>query len=215
LVWMIRCKPRFGSGSGRLAGLAAPLPLQQLAMGAATDGNTLVQIALFFTKAGAFVFGSGLAIVPFLYGGVVTDYKWLTEQQFVDAVAIAMITPGPVVITTAFIGYLVAGLPGACVAALATFIPCYLLTILPAPYFKKYGKHPALMAFVDGITAAAVGAIAGSVVVLAQRSVVDVPTAILAVGTGYLLWKFKTLKEPVIVIAAALVGLVVYPLMQM
>ncbi len=108
-----------------------------------------------------------------------------------------------------------AGLPGACVAALATFIPCYLLTILPAPYFKKYGKHPALMAFVDGITAAAVGAIAGSVVVLAQRSVVDVPTAILAVGTGYLLWKFKTLKEPVIVIAAALVGLVVYPLMQM
>lgn len=207
LVWMIRCKPRFGSGSGRLAGLAAPLPLQQLAMGAATDGNTLVQIALFFTKAGAFVFGSGLAIVPFLYGGVVTDYKWLTEQQFVDAVAIAMITPGPVVITTAFIGYLVAGLPGACVAALATFIPCYLLTILPAPYFKKYGKHPALMAFVDGITAAAVGAIAGSVV--------DVPTAILAVGTGYLLWKFKTLKEPVIVIAAALVGLVVYPLMQM
>ncbi len=215
LVWMIRCKPRFGSGSGRLAGLAAPLPLQQLAMGAATDGNTLVQIALFFTKAGAFVFGSGLAIVPFLYGGVVTDYKWLTEQQFVDAVAIAMITPGPVVITTAFIGYLVAGLPGACVAALATFIPCYLLTILPAPYFKKYGKHPALMAFVDGITAAAVGAIAGSVVVLAQRSVVDVPTAILAVGTGYLLWKFKTLKEPVIVIAAALVGVVVYPLMQM
>lgn len=215
LVWMIRCKPRFGSGSGRLAGLAAPLPLQQLAMGAATDGNTLIQLALFFTKAGAFVFGSGLAIVPFLYGGVVTEYHWLTEQQFVDAVAVAMITPGPVVITTAFIGYLVAGVPGACVAALATFIPCYLLTILPAPYFKKYGKHPALMAFVDGITAAAVGAIAGSVVVLAQRSVVDIPTAILAVGTGYLLWKFKTIKEPVIVIAAALVGLAVYPLMQM
>lgn len=214
LVWMIRCKPRFGSGSGRLAGLAAPLPLQQLAMGAATDGNTLVQIALFFTKAGAFVFGSGLAIVPFLYGGVVTDYKWLSEQQFVDAVAIAMITPGPVVITTAFIGYLVAGFPGACVAALATFIPCYLLTILPAPYFKKYGKHPALMAFVDGITAAAVGAIAGSVVVLAQRAVVDVPTALLAVGTGYLLWKFKALKEPVVVIAAAIIGLAVYPLMH-
>jgi chromate transporter len=125
-----------------------------------------------------------------------------------------MITPGPVVITTAFIGYLVAGLPGACITALATFIPCYLFTILPAPYFKKYGKHPALMAFVDGITAAAIGAIAGSVVVLAQRSIVDIPTALLALMTGFILWKFKTLKEPIIVIAAALIGLAVYPLMH-
>ena len=160
LVWLIRCKPNFRA-SGRLSAFAAPIPLQQVAVTVASDGNTLVQIALFFTKAGAFVFGSGLAIVPFLYGGVVTEYHWLTEQQFVDAVAVAMITPGPVVITTAFIGYLVAGLPGACITALATFIPCYLFTILPAPYFKKYGKHPALMAFVDGITAAAIGAIAG------------------------------------------------------
>ena len=175
LVWLIRCKPNFRA-SGRLSAFAAPIPLQQVAVTVASDGNTLVQIALFFTKAGAFVFGSGLAIVPFLYGGVVTEYHWLTEQQFVDAVAVAMITPGPVVITTAFIGYLVAGLPGACITALATFIPCYLFTILPAPYFKKYGKHPALMAFVDGITAAAIGAIAGSVVVLAQRSIVDIPT---------------------------------------
>ncbi len=140
LVWLIRCKPNFRS-SGRLSAFAAPIPLQQVAVTVASDGNTLVQIALFFTKAGAFVFGSGLAIVPFLYGGVVTEYHWLTEQQFVDAVAVAMITPGPVVITTAFIGYLVAGLPGACITALATFIPCYLFTILPAPYFKKYGKH--------------------------------------------------------------------------
>jgi chromate transporter len=153
-------------------------------------------------------------IVPFLYGGVVTEHHWLTEHQFVDAVAVAMITPGPVVITTAFIGYLVAGFQGACIAALATFIPCYLFTILPAPYFKKYGKHPALIAFVDGITAAAIGAIAGSVVVLAQRSIVDIPTALLALVTGFLLWKFKTLKEPIIVIAAALIGLAVYPLMH-
>ncbi len=213
LVWLIRCKPNFRA-SGRLSAFAAPIPLQQVAVTVASDGNTLVQIALFFTKAGAFVFGSGLAIVPFLYGGVVTEYHWLTEQQFVDAVAVAMITPGPVVITTAFIGYLVAGLPGACITALATFIPCYLFTILPAPYFKKYGKHPALMAFVDGITAAAIGAIAGSVVVLAQRSIVDIPTALLALMTGFILWKFKTLKEPIIVIAAALIGLAVYPLMH-
>jgi chromate transporter len=97
----------------------------------------LKQIGWFFFKAGAFVFGSGLAIVPFLYGGVVKEYGWLNEQQFLDAVAVAMITPGPVVITVGFIGYLVAGVPGASVAALATFLPCYLFTILPAPYFKN------------------------------------------------------------------------------
>ena len=128
----------------------------------------LTQIGWFFFKAGAFVFGSGLAIVPFLYGGVVKEYQWLNEQQFLDAVAVAMITPGPVVITVGFIGYLVAGVPGACVAALATFLPCYLFTIIPAPYFKKYGKHPAIKAFVDGVTAAAIGAIAGAVFVLGK-----------------------------------------------
>lgn len=213
LVWWIRRKPSLPNGTN--AAIAAPITLPtlpQLAVGAATDSNTLLQIALFFAKAGAFVFGSGLAIVPFLYGGVVTEYGWLNDQQFVDAVAIAMITPGPVVITTAFIGYLVAGFWGACVAAVATFVPCYLLTILPAPYFKKYGKHPALLAFVDGITAAAIGAIAGSVVVLAQRSIVDIPTALLAIGTVLVLLKFKTIKEPAIVLLAALIGLLVYPL---
>jgi len=133
------------------------------------DHSILRQIGWFFFKAGAFVFGSGLAIVPFLYGGVVKEYGWLNDQQFLDAVAVAMITPGPVVITVGFIGYLVAGVPGACVAALATFLPCYLFTILPAPYFKKWGKHPSIKAVVDGITAAAVGAIAGAVIVLAKR----------------------------------------------
>ena len=113
----------------------------------------LFQIAIFFLKAGAFVFGSGLAIVPFLYGGVVKEHQWLTDRQFLDAVAVAMITPGPVVITVGFIGYLIAGFPGACIAALATFLPCYLFTILPAPYFKKYGKNPSLKAFIDGVTA--------------------------------------------------------------
>ncbi len=156
------------------------------------------------------MFGSGLAIVPFLYGGVVRDFQWLTERQFLDAVAVAIITPGPVVITVGFIGYLVAGFPGACVAALATFLPCYLLTILPAPYFKKYGKLPSIVAFVDGVTAAAIGAIAGSVVVIAKRSIVDLPTALIALATVALLWKFKRLQEPVIVLGAALLGLALY-----
>lgn len=215
LVWCVRVK--FKQSGNRLfslaAPVAAPIAAPKIALATLTDTNTLIQIALFFTKAGAFVFGSGLAIVPFLYGGVVTENQWLTERQFVDAVAVAMITPGPVVITTAFIGYLVAGFTGACIAAVATFLPCYLLTILPAPYFKKYGKHPALIAFVDGITAAAIGAIAGSVVVLAQRSVMDIPTTLLAIGTAILLWKFKKIQEPLIVGGAALIGLVVYPLL--
>ena len=212
VAWIWRCRPRFGTG-----GAAQVLSTQAPTVGlfaASADWSTLTQIAVFFTKAGAFVFGSGLAIVPFLYGGVVTEYRWLTERQFVDAVAVAMITPGPVVITVGFIGYLVAGLPGACVAALATFLPCYLFTIIPAPYFKKYGKHPALIAFVDGVTAAAIGAIAGAVIVLAQRSITDVLSGALALATVALLWRFKKLQEPIIVAVAALIGLIAYPLLH-
>jgi chromate transporter len=170
-----------------------------------------VQIGAFFAKAGAFVFGSGLAIVPFLYGGVVHDYQWLTERQFVDAVAVAMITPGPVVITVGFIGYLIAGLAGAIVAALGTFLPCYLFTVLPAPYFKKYGKRPALLAFVDGVTAAAIGAIAGAAIVLGQRSIVDLMTALIGLVTVVLIWKVKKLPEPALVAVAAIIGLLAFP----
>lgn len=209
LVWFVRAPPKsFGGGSTMLGVSAVPV-----VAGIASTG-TLGQLALFFAKAGAFVFGSGLAIVPFLYGGVVTDYGWLTERQFVDAVAVAMITPGPVVITVGFIGYLVAGVTGAVVAALATFLPCYLLTIIPAPYMKKYGKRPAIIAFVDGVTAAAIGAIAGSVVVLAQRSIIDIPTIVIALATAALLWKVKNVKEPLVILAAAALGIGLYPLVH-
>ena len=210
LVWLVRCKLNFGSSA---LSVALPTQLPQW-LPLANDPNTLIQIAVFFTKAGAFVFGSGLAIVPFLYGGVVTEHHWLTDKQFVDAVAVAMITPGPVVITTGFIGYLVAGLPGATLAAAATFVPCYLITVIAAPHFKKHGKRLGLIAFVDGLTAAAVGAIAGSVVVLAQRSIIDIPTALLAVGTTAFLWKVKKVPESVIVAVAALIGVAIYPLMH-
>lgn len=205
LVWLLRCRPRPWSGT---LGAALPLPL----LPAVSDPGLLLQLTVFFAKAGAFVFGSGLAIVPFLYGGIVSEHHWLTDKQFVDAVAVAMITPGPVVITTGFIGYLVAGLPGACLAALATFLPCYLITVLAAPHFKKHGKRPGLVAFVDGITAAAIGAIAGSVAVLAQRSLTDLPTALLAIAAAALLWKLKKLPEPVIVAGAALLGVALFPL---
>ncbi|MEX3634660.1 chromate transporter [Paraburkholderia sp. BR14320] len=211
--WFVVSPPKWLIRGGLNAAAAAQLPAASGVL-SGLDWPLLGQIGLFFTKAGAFVFGSGLAIVPFLYGGVVTEHHWLNDKQFVDAVAVAMITPGPVVITVGFIGYLVAGLAGACVAALGTFLPCYLFTVLPAPYFKKYGKLPAIKAFVDGITAAAVGAITGSVIVIARRSIIDWPTVLLALATVLLLWRFKKLQEPIIVIAAALIGLAVYPLIH-
>jgi len=174
---------------------------------AETNTTTLTNILGFFLKAGTFVFGSGLAIVPFLYGGVVKEYGWLNEQEFMDAVAVAMITPGPVVITVGFIGYLTAGLSGATVAALATFFPCYILTVIPAPYFSKYGKRPGIKAFVDGITAAATGAIAGAVIVLGKRSIQDLPTALICLSVVAILLFSKKVQEPLIILGAALTGL--------
>lgn len=204
LVWLLKTPPQFlqKSASGVLP--LSTLFLQSI-LPISIESN-LWKIALFFAKAGAFVFGSGLAIVPFLYGGVVKEYGWLNEKQFLDAVAVAMITPGPVVITVGFIGYLVEGISGASVAALATFLPCYLLTILPAPYFKKYGKLPSIKAFVEGVTAAAVGAISGAVIVLGLRSLVDIPTVLIALLSGLVLWKFKKLQEPYVILIAAAIG---------
>ncbi|HSH67381.1 MAG TPA: chromate transporter [Bacteroidia bacterium] len=173
---------------------------------AISASGKLWNIGWFFTKAGAFVFGSGLAIIPFLYGGVVKENHWLTEQQFLDAVAVAMITPGPVVITVGFIGYLIAGFPGACVAALATFIPCYVFTVIPAPYFRKYGKNPAIKAFVDGLTAAAVGAIAGAVLVIAKRQFTDLITIMIAIVSAIIILKSKKIKEPVWIVICAVIG---------
>lgn len=213
LVWLVRAPPKrwFGNDAApALLGLSQPWT-STCAVAAGFDWSLLGQLGAFFAKAGAFVFGSGLAIVPFLYAGVVNENHWLTERQFVDAVAVAMITPGPVVITVGFIGYLIAGLAGAVVAALGTFLPCYLFTVLPAPYFKKYGKRPGLVAFVNGVTAAAIGAITGAVLVLAGRSIVDLPTVLIALAAIGLIWRVKKLPEPVIVAAAAVIGFVAFP----
>src|SRR5712675_789518 len=173
-------------------------------------GGVLWDLFLYFAKAGLFVFGSGLAVVPFLYGGVVQGHHWLTDHQFVDAVAVAMIKPGPVVITVAFIGYLVAGVAGATAAALGIFLPVYLVVVLLAPSYKRWAKNPQLNAFVRGVTAAATGAIAGAVVVLARRSVYDWRTILICAVSLAVLFRWKV-PEPVLIACAAVAGLLLRP----
>jgi chromate transporter len=206
LAW--RARPKSAAGSS--AFVAWPWLLTGL-KGPATSA-VIVKLGLYFAEAGAFVFGSGLAIVPFLHGGVVEKYGWLNDRQFLDAVAVAMITPGPVVITVAFIGFLVAGALGASAAAIGVFLPCYLFVIIPAPYFKRIARNQSVKAFVDGVTAAATGAIAGAAFVLGRRAIVDLPTIVILLVTWLLLTKIKKAPEPLIIIAAGLVGLAVMKL---
>jgi chromate transporter len=198
VVWLVRAPPAVLRRRGTAAEVGSAI--------------LLLQILGFFAYAGSFVFGSGLAIVPFLHGGVVLEHRWLTERQFLDAVAVALITPGPVVITTGFIGYLIAGLAGACVAAAATFLPAFLFTVIPAPYFHRYGQRPWLSAVVAGVTAAAIGAIVGAVFVLGERSIVDLATALIAIGAFGLSWLRWKIPDPAIVALAGLIGLALrYP----
>jgi chromate transporter len=185
--------------------------LKQLLTGSLGPASaaTVSTLFLFFLKAGAFVFGSGLAIVPFLYGGAVGKYHWLTERQFLDAVAVAMITPGPVVITAGFIGYVVAGAIGAALAVLAVFAPPYFIVILGAPYYRRFAKNLQVKAFVQGVTAAAVGAIAGAAFILGRRSLVDLPTVAIALATFALL-SFRKVPEPLVILAAGAIGLLLF-----
>jgi chromate transporter len=196
------------------AALSVVPPWLMTGLHGVADGDTQLTLLWYFAKAGAFVFGSGLAIVPFLHGGVVNEWHWLNEQQFLDAVAVAMITPGPVVITVAFIGYLVGGVFGALAAAIGVFVPCYLFVILPAPYYQRYGANPQLKAFVQGVTAAAAGAIAGAAFVLGKRAIYDVPTALIAIVAFAALFKLKKAPEPLLIGAAGVVGFVVHSFLR-
>jgi chromate transporter len=193
----------------RLKAESALCSLFGATLGMLGASGTLLQIFIYFAKAGMFVFGSGLAVVPFLYGGVVQGHHWLTDRQFVDAVAVAMITPGPVVITVAFIGYLIAGVAGATAAALGIFLPVYLVVVLLVPSYKRWAKNPQLNAFVRGVTAAATGAIAGAVVVLARRSVYDLPTILICAASIAVLFRWK-IPEPVLIACAAVAGLLLH-----
>ncbi len=204
----IKAPPRLGLSRSAAPAFMGLGKLFTSALGTATAA-TVGTLFLFFLKAGAFVFGSGLAIVPFLYGGVVGKFHWLTDRQFLDAVAVAMITPGPVVITAGFIGYLVAGAIGALLAALAVFVPPYLIVIGGAPYYRRFAKNLQVKAFVQGVTTAAVGAIAGAAYILGRRSLIDSPTVSIAV-VAFGLLSFKKIPEPVLILAAGVAGLLLF-----
>jgi chromate transporter len=170
--------------------------------------STTGSLFLFFLKSSLFVFGSGLAIVPFLHGGVVQEHHWLTEAQFLDAVAVAMITPGPVVITVAFIGYIVSGMAGASAAALGVFLPVYLFVVIVGPFYKRFSKNDQVRGFVQGVTAAATGAIAGAVFVLGKHSIRDYWTVGIALATFFILMKWKV-PEPLIIALAGVLGILI------
>jgi chromate transporter len=198
-------------GSGhKLAGIiAVPLAnLPALSVPVATVG-TLALLTLFFLKASLFTFGSGLAIVPFLYQGVVVDYHWLNDRQFLDAVAMGIITPGPVVITATFIGYLVGGVPGAVLASFAVFFPVWVFNVVIGRLFLAHRQNAQVRAFVKGATAAAVGAIAGAAVILGEGAILDLVTAGIFAAALVVLY-FKKLKEPYVVGLAGLVGILVF-----
>jgi chromate transporter len=198
----------------RIVAAPALVPMAVAGLGSAlhaSDPNVLLQLGLFFVKAGAFTFGSGLAIVPFLQQGVVHEFGWLNEREFLDAVAIGMITPGPVVITAVFVGYLVAGVSGATVAGLGVFLPPFLMVVLFAPWIMRYRRHPAVQGFTKGATAAAAGAIVGAAAVIASQVLIDVATIGIFLLALLVLWRSKV-PEPLVVAASAIGGLVVLAL---
>jgi chromate transporter len=206
VVLLVRAPPRRGP---RLAALAFPPDLAWFVTGlqGPASAETLWTILWYFTEAGAVVFGSGLAIIPFLYGGVVQQFHWLDERQFLDAVAVAMITPGPVIITAGFIGYLAAGPVGAGLAATGVFVPPYLLVIVLAPYYRRFAQNRQIQAFVAGVTAAATGAIAGAAFVLGKHAIIDLPTSLIALATLALLLGVKKVPEPLVILVAGAVGI--------
>jgi len=215
LMIVLEAPPRWLRRPTRAASFTLPAfaPLAKAmtagTLGVLATGGTLIALALFFLKAGAFIFGSGLAIVPFLREGVVTSHHWLNNRQFLDAVAIGLITPGPVVITATFIGYLVGGLSGAIVATIAIFLPIYFGVVLPGRWFLRHKDNPQVKAFVRGAAAAAAGAIAGATVVLTQGAVTDLTTAAIALATLGVLLRYKV-KEPYVVLACAALGIALH-----
>ncbi|HEX8966112.1 MAG TPA: chromate efflux transporter, partial [Patescibacteria group bacterium] len=178
-----------------------PLPILPLI----SNSKILWQLFIFFFSAGSVAFGGGLAILPYLQTGVVSQYHWLTNKQFLDAVAVAMITPGPVVITSVFIGYLVAGFPGAFFATLGMFLPVYLIVITLTPLVKKHAENMYVMSFVDGVIAAAMGAICGAIIILGKESLTDYKAVMIAL-ISFIIFRFLKIQSVFIILTAGIIG---------
>jgi chromate transporter len=191
--------------------VAAVPALAQLAP--AASGSTLGKLLLFFLKAGSLTFGSGLVIVPFLEQGLVQQYGWLDQRQFLIAVAVGMISPGPVVITATFVGYLVAGFWGSLVATIGIFLPSFILVLVAAPLLARYRLNPNVQGFVKGAYAAAIGTILGACILLGKIAIGDWLTVLIGVASLAVLFRWKV-NNPLLIAATAAVGLVAYPLLQ-
>ncbi len=189
---------------------AAPV-LAQLAPVA--SASTLSKLLLFFLKAGSLTFGSGLVIVPFLEQGLVTQYGWLDQRQFLIAVAVGMISPGPVVITATFVGYLVAGFWGSLISTIGIFLPSFILVLVAAPLLARYRANPNVQGFVKGAYAAAIGTILGACILLGRIAIGDWLTVLTGVASLAVLFRWKV-SNPLLIAATAVVGLIAFPLLQ-
>lgn len=179
----------------------------------AASSSTVGKLLVFFLKAGSLTFGSGLVIVPFLQQGVVQQYGWLDERAFLVAVAVGMISPGPVVITATFVGFLVAGFWGALAATVGIFLPSFILVLVAAPLLARYRSNRAIQGFVKGAYAAAIGTILGACVLLGRVAIGDWLTVLIALASLGALFYWKV-NNPLLIAATAVVGLVAFPLLH-
>lgn len=191
---------------------ATPLAIALPGMPAA-KATLLGKLFLFFLKAGALTFGSGLVIVPFLQQGLVQEHGWLGEREFLVAVAIGMVSPGPVVITATFVGYLVGGLSGALTATVGIFLPSFLLILIAAPILQRHRANRNVQGFVKGAYAAAIGTILGASILLGHIAIGDWLTMLIGVIALAILFRWKV-NNPLLMAGAAVVGLVAFPLLH-
>ncbi|MBN9489630.1 MAG: chromate efflux transporter [Alphaproteobacteria bacterium] len=189
-------------------GIPAVLPLTP-----AANSSVLAKLLLFFLKAGSLTFGSGLVIVPFLEQGLVQQYGWLDERQFLIAVAIGMISPGPVVITATFVGYLVGGFWGSLVSTIGIFLPSFLLVLIAAPMLARHRGNANVQGFVKGAYGAAIGTILGACVLLGQIAIGDWLTALVGLACLAVLFRWKV-SNPLLIVVTAVIGLVAFPLLH-
>jgi chromate transporter len=194
--------------SGIVVVPAAAGPLAPVA-----SGSILSKLLLFFLKAGSLTFGSGLVIVPFLEQGLVQQYNWLDERQFLIAVAIGMISPGPVVITATFVGYLVAGFWGSVVSTVGIFLPSFLFVLIAAPLLARHRGNLNVQGFVKGAYAAAIGTILGACILLGRIAIGDWLTALIGIVSLAILFRWKV-SNPLLICVTAVIGLIAYPILQ-